>query len=413
MQGPLATDPESDRPPAATKLPPLVRKLGWVSFFTDVASDMIYPLLPAFLVTIGGGPQALGLMEGIAEMVSALVKREAGARSDRAGVRKPFVLAGYALAAVARPLMALAGAPWQIVALRAIDRTGKGIRSAPRDALVAGAVPAERRGAAFGYHRAMDNAGATVGPIVAFVLMRALDVGVRTVFALSLLPALVSVAIVATIREGRDGREGRDEEPAATSTAKAPPEVARAPLPPEARRFLVCVTVFTLGASADSFLLLRLRDLGLAEAWLPVAWLSLNAIKSLTNVPGGRLSDRIGRKKTILAAWALYVVAYAAFPLATSPVVAWAIMLVYGAYYGLSEGGEKALLSTLVPREQQGRAFGTLHAATALAVLPANALFGVLYARSAPLAFGASAALASVGVVLLAALVRPRAGTAS
>lgn len=404
MQGPLANE-------SPTKLPKLVRQLGWVSFFTDVASDMIYPLLPAFLVTIGGGPQALGLMEGVAEMVSALVKREAGARSDRAGVRKPFVLAGYALASVARPLMALAVSPWQIVVLRALDRTGKGIRSAPRDALVAGAVPAERRGAAFGYHRAMDNAGATVGPIVAFVLMRAFDLGVRTVFALALLPALVSVAIVATVRE--EPREPAPAPPVREGEAAPPVDASRAPLPPEARRFLLCVTVFTLGASADSFLLLRLRDLGLAEAWLPVAWLSLNAVKSMTNVPGGRLSDRIGRKKTILAAWALYVIAYAAFPLAKTPAVAWAVMLVYGAYYGLSEGGEKALLSNLVPREQQGRAFGTLHAATALAVLPANALFGVLYARSATMAFGASAALAAVGVVLLATIVTPRAGTAS
>lgn len=395
----------------AAPLPRIVKQLGWVSFFTDVASDMIYPLLPAFLRTIGGGPEALGLMEGVAEMVSALVKRQAGVASDRAGSRKPFVVAGYALASLARPLMALAVAPWQVVLLRALDRTGKGIRTAPRDALVAGAVPEADRGAAFGYHRAMDNAGATLGPIVAFALMRGLDLGIRTVFALALVPALASVVIVSLVRERRAEPEPAPREAA---TEDAPVDAASAPLGPEARRFLVCVAFFTLGASADSFLLLRLRDLGLAEAWLPIAWLSLNAVKALTNVPGGRLADRVGRKKTLLAAWALYVITYATFPFAPTPAVAWAIMLVYGAYYGLSEGVEKALLSSLVPKRQQGRAFGTLHAATALAVLPANAAFGFLYARSAPLAFGASAGLASVGLVLLAALVRPpSAGTAS
>jgi MFS family permease len=392
----------------AAPLPRIVKQLGWVSFFTDVASDMIYPLLPAFLRTIGGGPEALGLMEGVAEMVSALVKRQAGVASDRAGSRKPFVVAGYALASLARPLMALAVAPWQVVLLRALDRTGKGIRTAPRDALVAGAVPEADRGAAFGFHRAMDNAGATLGPIVAFALMRGLDLGIRTVFALALVPALASVVIVSLVREQR-----AEPKPSPTPAPASADEVS-APLGPEARRFLVCVAFFTLGASADSFLLLRLRDLGLAEAWLPVAWLSLNAVKALTNVPGGRLADRVGRKKTLLAAWALYVITYAAFPLARTPAVAWAIMLAYGAYYGLSEGVEKALLSSLVPKRQQGRAFGTLHAATAIAVLPANAAFGFLYAKSAPLAFGASAALASVGLVLLAALVRPPpAGTAS
>jgi MFS family permease len=388
-------------PLLSSGLPSVVKRLGWVSFFTDVSSDMIYPLLPAFLRSLGGGPEVLGVMEGAAEMLSAWIKREAGVRSDRTGLRKPWVVAGYALASIARPMIALAGAPWQVVVLRALDRTGKGLRSAPRDALVAGAVAPEKRGAAFGFHRAMDNAGATVGPLVAFVLMRAADFSARTIFALALVPALVSVAVVLSVRES-------PASPAVPTSPTSPdsPTPTTQHLPVEARRFLVCVGVFTAGASADSFLLLRLRDLKLDEALLPIAWLSLNAVKAITNVPGGRLADRIGRKRTILLAWAVYVAAYAAFPFAETWTGAWAIMLAYGAYYGLSEGGEKALLSSLAPKEAQGRAFGALHAVTAVAVLPANVLFGFLYAKSAKLAFCTSAAMAAAGLALLLVLVR-------
>ena len=372
------------------RLPAVVKRLGWVSFFTDAASEMIYPLLPAFLASIGGGPVALGFMEGIAEAVSAWVKRKAGTESDLRGTRKPFVVAGYTLAALARPVMSIAWAPWQIVLLRALDRTGTGLRSAPRDALVAEAVVEKRRGAAFGFHRMMDNAGATLGALLGFTLLEGLHLELRRVFALSIVPALFAVFLVARLRE---------EKHSAVPTVRS--NEVLVPLPRAVRRYLAAVLVFTLGGAADSFLLLHIHGRGLAAGWLPIVWLSLNLAKAVTNVPGGRLADRFGRRRTLAISWALYAGAYAALALAGSIPAIWGLIVVYGLYYGLSEGGEKAYLSQLAPKDAQGRAFGTLYAVTGLGVLPANLLFGALYALDARLAFLAAGAFAGMGLLLL------------
>jgi MFS family permease len=372
------------------RLPPLVKRLGWVSFFTDAASEMIYPLLPAFLATLGGGAVALGMMEGIAEAISAWVKRKAGTASDLRGSRKPFVVAGYTIASLARPVMSVAWAPWQIVLLRAIDRTGKGLRSAPRDALVAEAVVEERRGAAFGFHRMMDNAGATLGALLGFALLEGLHLEIRCVFALSIVPALFAVFLVARLRE---------EKQSAAATVRS--NEVLVPLPPAVGRYLAPVFVFTLGGAADSFLLLRIHERGLAAGWLPIVWLSLNLAKAVTNVPGGRLADRFGRRRTLAVAWALYAVTYGALGFVSSVPAIWGTVVLYGLYYGLSEGGEKAYLSELAPKEAQGRAFGTLYAVTGLGVLPANALFGALYAVDARAAFLTAGAFAAAGLAVM------------
>lgn len=378
-------------------LPPVVKSLGWVSLFTDAASDMIYPLLPAFLRSLGAGGQWLGIMEGVAEGVGSLVKWRAGALSDRTG-RKRFVLFGYGLSTFVRPLLALAMSPWHVVLIRATDRVGKGVRSAPRDALLAGSVEPERRAMAYGFHRMMDNLGAVIGPLIAFALARFFDATPRFIFAFALLPGIVALlTIVFGVRE-----------PAAPA---APPEAEveakrDAPLPASVKVYLVAVAIFSLGASADSFLLLRLSKQGLADAWLPIAWLTLNAAKSATNIPGGRISDRIGHRRTLLVAWSLYAAVYALLPFATTYALTWVLMLVYAAYYGLSEGGEKALVAELAPPESRGRAFGALHAVTGLAVLPANAVFGALFDASPTYAFWTSAACAGVGAGVLALTAR-------
>jgi len=385
--------PEASSTPIRA-LPAVVRRLGWVSFFTDASSDMIYPLLPAFLVSLGAGAGALGWVEGVAEATSALVKVLAGRLSDRAPARKPFVVAGYGLATVVRPLLSLVTAPWQVVLVRATDRVGKGLRSAPRDAIVAVAVEASHRGAAYGFHRMMDNLGAVLGPLLAFVLARGLGLSPRAIFACAIVPGLCSMAVlVLGVRE--TPREAAAEE-VAGSTASP-----REKLAPAVKSYLIVVAIFTLGASADSFLLLRLLDLGLPVAWAPVAWLTLNASKAATNIPGGRLSDRIGRRKTLAIAWLVYGAAYAAFPLTSSVELTWALIVAYGVYYGLAEGGEKAILADLAPVDQRGRAFGALHAITGVAVLPANALFGFLYERSPSYAFGVGAACALLAAGLL------------
>ncbi len=381
-----------------TGLPRVVKSLGWVSLFTDVATEMVYPLLPAFLRSIGAGAEALGLMEGVAESVSALVKWLSGRSSD-ARSRKPFVLFGYALATAVRPLVALATAGWQVVAIRTTDRIGKGVRTAPRDALVAEAVPAERRGYAFGFHNMMDNLGAVCGPLVAFTLVRVLGWPLRAVFAATILPGLFAVATIVF---------GVDETAHGPSSAPSAPKSTGAPaaLPGRLRAYLALVAVFTLGASADSFLMLRMTDLGLSVGWIPIVWGSLNASKALFNLPGGRISDRWGRYRTQVAGWLVYAAAYALFPATRSIALTWALIVAYGAYYGLTEGGEKALVADLAPKELRGRGYGALSAVTGLAVLPANAIFGALYAGHAEIAFWASAACALVAACGLAVLAR-------
>jgi MFS family permease len=385
---------------APRALPPVVRALGWVSFFTDSASDLIYPLLPALLKSIGAGGGALGVVEGVAESVGALVKWRAGAMSDRVRRRKPIVLAGYGLATFVRPLLALVTAPWQIVLFRTIDRVGKGIRSAPRDGIVAHAVDAGSRGHAFGFHRMMDNAGAVTGALLAFLLARVLELPLRLVIGLAIVPGLLALG---TLVFGVSEPDAAPDPPAAENRSGGS-------APGALRAYLALVGVFTLGASADSFLLLRMADLGLHEGWLPIVWLSLNASKSATNVPGGRLADRIGRARTLTLGWLVYAAAYAAFPFTRSVALTWLMIVLYGAYYGLAEGAEKALVVDLAPKETRGRALGLFHAITGLAVLPANAVFGALYgAGRVQLAFGVSAgcaALAAAGLAVLAARAR-------
>jgi MFS family permease len=379
----------------AARLPVIVRRLGWVSFFTDAASDMIYPLLPAFLVSLGAGAAALGWVEGIAEATSALVKVWAGRLSDGAPARKPFVVAGYGIATFVRPLLSLVAAPWQVVLVRTTDRIGKGLRSAPRDALVAGAVDPANRGVAYGFHRMMDNLGAVLGPLLAFGLARGLGLSPRAIFACAIVPGLFAMAtLVLGVRESP--REQAPKKEAGASSSRA------GKLAPGVKSYLLIVAVFTLGASADSFLLLRLLDLGLPVAWAPIVWLTLNASKAATNMPGGRLSDRMGRRRTLVLAWVVYGAAYAAFPLTRSIALTWALIVAYGVYYGLAEGGEKAILADLAPADQRGRAFGALHALTGVAALPANALFGFLYERNASYAFGVGAGCALLAAGLLA-----------
>ena len=375
------------------RLPAVVRRLAWVSLFTDVATEMAYPLLPAFLLSIGAGSVTLGVMEGVAESVSALVKWITGRASDRRA-RKPFVVAGYGVATLARPLLALATQGWHVVAIRSTDRIGKGLRSAPRDALLAGAVTPEQRGYAFGFHQMMDNIGAVLGPLLAFTLVRGGGLSVRTVLGLTIVPGVIAFATVLRVREAPHPEGEPGSRPSGATES--------APLPGRLRAYLALVALFTLGASADSFLILRLMDLGLSAGFAPLAWISLNAAKALLNIPGGRMSDRFGRRRTQVAGWLVYALTYALFPATRSIPLTWALLVAYGAYYGLTEGGEKALVGELAPKESRGRAFGALHAITGAATLPANALFGALYAHHAPLAFELSAGCAASAALGLA-----------
>ncbi|MDB4938713.1 MAG: hypothetical protein JWP87_5685 [Labilithrix sp.] len=391
-----------------SRVPPIVRSLGWVSFFTDVASEMIYPLLPALLLSFGGTAVWLGAMEGIAEGVSALVKWRIGPVVDGGGKKKPLILAGYALATFSRPLIAISTAGWHVMVLRSLDRMGKGVRGVPRDALLAESVPAGSLATAFAFHRMMDNAGSVCGPIVAFTLLRALELPLRVVIALAVVPGIVSCLVLVVGVKEPETRE-RESSGTGTGTGTFTGET-RERLPRAVHRYLLVLALFTLGASADSFLLLRAVELGMAAAWAPLLWLALSGAKALSNMPGGWLADRVGRKRTLVGAWLLYAAFYAAAPHVTTPLVFAVLVVAYGAYYGLAEGSERALLAEQAPAAMRGRAFGAMHAVTGLAVLPANLLFGVLYARHVALAFAVSAACAAAAAVLLLLLVdeRPR-----
>jgi MFS family permease len=387
--------------------PPLhrtVRSLGYVSLLTDASSEMIYPLLPAFLTgTLRAGPAFLGVVEGLAETVAAALKIASGGLSDRLPRRKPLVVACYSLSSLVRPLVALAAAPVHVLAVRVLDRVGKGVRGAPRDALVAEVTALEDRGRAFGFQRAMDHAGAMAGPLLATAAMLATD-DLRVVFALAAIPAVLAVAtLVLGVREERRPR-------VAVKTAEA--GAGSSPLEPALLRYLAVLAVFTLGNSSDAFLLLRAQEAGVAVSAIPALWALHHLVKAGASTWGGTLSDRVGRRRVILAGWGIYALAYAGFALATSSVAIVALFALYGLFPALTEGAERALVSDLAGESTRGRAFGLFHAVTGAALLPASLLTGVLWQRfGAGFALGTGAALAALAASGLLVLV-PSAGEA-
>jgi MFS family permease len=389
--------PTSTTPATPSAQPTLGRNvvaLGLVSFFTDVSSDMIYPLLPAFLTaTLGASAGFVGIIEGAAESVSALLKLASGWWSDRVVTRKPLVVVGYVIASLARPLVAIAQTAGQVLAIRVGDRVGKGLRTSPRDALLADSVDPSIRGRAFGFQRAWDNAGAVVGPLIAFALLQRQALELRQVFWLALLPAALAVATVLW---------GVREVPRRTAPAGTPLDLSQ-PMGGRFWAFLAVIFLFTLGNSTDAFLLLRARDLGVPIAVAPVLWALLNGVKALTNTPGGALSDRLGRRPTLIAGWTLYAVVYLAFGRASRPWHAWVLFAVYGMYFGLCEGAERALVSDIVPAERRGTAFGWFNLAVGLGALPASLVFGEIWERASPsaaFALGAALALAAAAGLL-------------
>ncbi|MCE9600817.1 MAG: MFS transporter [Gemmatimonadetes bacterium] len=402
--------------------PPLsrnVRILATVSFFTDVASEMIYPLLPLFLSTVlGTSAAALGVIEGLAESVSSLLRLPAGWYSDRIKRRKPFVVVGYSLASLVRPLIGLTQNMGQVLAIRLTDRFGKGLRSAPRDALIGDSVPPSQRGYAYGVHRAADSLGAVVGPLLAWSLLTLKWVDLRGLFLWAAVPGVVAVVlVVAFVKEtgtagpvrGAGAPSGATAATAATAAAPVL-EQAAAPLGGYFWRYLAVLFVFTLSTSTDAFLLLRASQLGVATALIPILWALLHVVKSSSTVMGGALSDRVGRRPLILGGWALYALVYLGFAMASVEWHMWALFVVYGLYFGATEGTEKAFVADLVPAARRGTAFGWFNAALGLGALPASVVFGVVWERSgADAAFVMGAGIAALATLLFILLVPNRA----
>jgi MFS family permease len=398
---------EPSAPPSSTSwLGRNVLALSAVSFLTDVATEMTYPLLPIFLsAVLGAGATTLGAIEGAAESTAALLKLASGWWSDRVARRKPLIVLGYGLASVIRPLIGLAQSAGQVLAIRLTDRVGKGIRGAPRDALLADSVDPAIRGKAFGFHRAADHAGAVVGPLIAFAILQAGDVDLRKVlpkvFLLTAIPGALAVAMLLfAVKE-----VPRTRPEAAEKEKKAAPDL-RQPMTRRFWAFLGVLFLFTLGNSSDAFLLLQAGQLGVAPVLLPILWAMLHVVKSAASTPGGALSDRIGRKPLLVAGWLIYAAVYLGLGRASQEWHVWALFAVYGLYFGLTEGVEKALVADLVPPERRGTAFGWYNLALGLGALPASLIFGAIWDRAgsfAAFAFGSGMALlAAIGISFVA-----------
>ena len=375
--------------------------LGFVSLLNDGASEMIYPLLPAFLTAVlGAGPAALGVIEGIAEATASLLKLYSGYLSDRVKRRKGWIVAGYSLSNIIRPLIAFSTSWLHVLALRFSDRVGKGLRTSPRDAIIADSTPADYRGMAYGFHRAMDHGGAIIGPLAATGLLLVMHDDIKTIFLLSFLPGLLAVLLLLV-----GLRERLSEGPRAVPSSSFNFRSAWNEMSTGFRSFLVTIVIFTLGNSTDAFLLLRAQQLGVPVTLLPMIWVVLHIVKMGFSVPGGMLSDRVGRKKVIVAGWIIYALVYAGFGQASQHWHAWALFAVYGIFFGLTEGVEKALVADLAPVHLRGSAFGLYHLVVGIGALPASLLFGLIWQKAGPAAaFGMGAGLALLASLLLSQL---------
>lgn len=379
---------------------------GVTSFLNDTASEMAYWILPAFLRGIGAGPGQLGIIEGIAESMAAAMQLVSGRLADRFSRRKPFVIAGYTIANLAKPLLAIASSWWHVLFIRFADRTSKGLRSAPRDVLLSESVPKERLGAAFGLQQAMDSAGAIAGPVFALAILAAFAhrgadqvTAMRTVFWAAALPGALTVLVFALL-----ARETRGQaHSAARGDAKPRPDLSSAaPLSREFYKLMFAVTLFSLGASSDMFLILRAQEAGIGVEKAPLLGLVFNTVYTLASWPAGRLSDRVPKRIVAAAGYGVYALTYAVFAWSPSRPALWTAMACYGFYYALSNPVLRALVAQSVSAEARGRALGVFYFATSAAMLLSSVLTGVLWKRfGGALPLAASSVLAAVAAALL------------
>lgn len=381
---------------ALRSLPRTVWLIGLISLINDSASEMLYPLIPLYLSSVlMAGPRALGIIEGIAEATASLLKLVSGVIMDRGRRARPMIIAGYGLAGIGRPLIAFVTSWPGLLVIRFADRVGKGLRTSPRDALLAASVSPEHRGLAFGVHRALDNAGAVIGPLLAALLL-AWGLPLKDIFLWSVVPALLCFALALGIREAPSVTPGATVDTSFSWQLNA--------LPPIFKRYLLVVALFTLGKSSSMFLLLRAQELGVAPAHIPLLWGAVSAVAMLFSAPLSALSDRLGRTRLLTAGYAAYGLLY--WGLGLLEVQDSALLFVLFAGYGLflaaTEGVEKALVADLAPEARRGTAFGWFNLTAGIFLLPASILFGSLYETFSPLlafAFSGSCALLAAGLL--------------
>ena len=378
------------------RIPRNVWVAGWVSFFMDVSSEMVYPLVPLFLSsTLGVSKSAVGLIEGLAEATASVLKLFSGALADRFGKNKFLMGLGYGISTASRPLLAMAGGWGMVLTGRMADRTGKGIRTAPRDAIIALSTSPDRLGSAFGFHRAMDTAGAVVGPALALLLLAFWPSDYRLVFWCSILPGIVAVLLIVFF-----------------ISADGPAPIRREAFTLSLHgfdsgfmRFMLVIGLFSLGNSSNAFLILKAEQVGMSGGWISAVYLTFNAVYAAMSIPAGMAADRLGRRLIIIAGFGLFACVYAGAALATTPWHMAGLFVIYGFYMGLTDGVQRAYLATLIPDHRKATGFGLYHMIVGLAILPASVVAGTLWDHVGPAApFWFGAAMSASAMVLFVAL---------
>jgi MFS family permease len=365
---------------------------GLTSFLTDTSVKMVYSVMPMFLMSIGASKTSLALIEGIAESTASLVKALSGFWSDRIGKNKPFMLIGYGLSALIIPLYTFVVSPMQVLYLRFIERFGKGIRTAPRDSLIAGSITNGETGKSFGLQKAMDNSGAIIGPLAAFVLLIFYPENYRLIFLLAGIPAVLSIlAIILGIREAKRDQEGLFK------------KFHFKDFPAKFYLFLVIVFVFTLGNSTDALLMVKANEVGVKVAFIPLVYMVTSVVAVLLAIPVGSLSDRIGKEKILIAGYLIYAIVYYGFGVTSHVWTIVGLFALYGLYSAATDGIQKAFISDITDKNKQGTGLGIYNALLGITLLPASLIAGVLYDKvnsRIPFYFGAATALLS-GLLML------------
>ena len=373
---------------------------GLTSFFTDTSTKMVYSVMPLFLLSIGASKTTISLIEGIAESTASLLKAISGYWSDKIGKNKPFMIIGYGITAIITPLYALARIPIQILFFRFFERIGKGLRAAPRDSLISGSIKKNEAGKTFGFQKAMDNSGAIVGPLIAFLLLSIFPLNYSHIFLLATIPAILGVlTIIIFIKEVK------------TEKKESTNKISLKQLPKKFYFFLIIIFVFTLGNSADALLLVKTSETGIDKSYIPFVYMIFNTVSVLLAIPIGKLSDRIGREKLIILGFLVYGIVYYFFGRFNSINVFILLFILYGFYSALTDGSQKAMISDIVSKDLKGTGFGVYHAVLGITLLPASLIAGLLYDRvnsNAPFYFGSVMALIATILMIIFTILNKR-----